>query len=63
MAGPYRAGSDVLEPLAHVGAVLYGGAAALLSVPTTVRVPSIQTHPKIEKKGVRTKRKRELVYE
>jgi len=48
MAGPYRAGSDILKPVAHVGAVLYSGAAALLSVPTTVRVPCIQTRPKID---------------
>lgn len=41
----YWARSDVLEPLAHVGAILYCGAASLLPVPTTIWVSGTQTRP------------------
>lgn len=37
--------SDVLAPLAHVGAVLDGGAAPLLAVPATVGVSGLQAEP------------------
>lgn len=35
----YWALGDVLSPLVHVGALLDGGAALLLVIPATVRVP------------------------
>lgn len=41
----YRADGDVLLPLAHVGAVLQGGASMLPEVPATVGVPGLQAHP------------------
>lgn len=41
----YRTGGDVLLPLAHVGAVLQGGAPVLPEVPPTVGVPRLQTQP------------------
>lgn len=42
---PHRAGGDVLLPLAHVGALLQGGAAALPEVPAAVGVPRLQAQP------------------
>ena len=42
---PYRALSDILAPLAHVGTVLDGGAALLLTVPATVGVSGVQAVP------------------
>lgn len=41
----YRTGGDVLLPLAHVGAVLQGGASMLPEVPAAVGVPRLQAHP------------------
>lgn len=41
----YRTDADVLLPLAHVGAVLQGGASMLPEVPATVGVPRLQAHP------------------
>lgn len=41
----YRADGDVLLPLAHVGALLQGGAAMLPEVPAAVGVPRLQAHP------------------
>lgn len=41
----YWARSDVLEPLAHIGAILNCSAASLLSVPTTIWVSGTQAHP------------------
>lgn len=41
----YRADGDVLLPLAHVGAVLQGGASMLPEVPAAVGVPRLQAHP------------------
>lgn len=41
----YRTHADVLLPLAHVGAVLQGGASVLPEVPATVGVPRLQAHP------------------
>lgn len=46
----YRTNSDVLLPLAHVGAVFQGGAPALPEVPATVRVPSLQAQPADKRK-------------
>lgn len=46
----YRTGGDVLLPLAHVGAVLQGGAPALPEVPATVGVPRLQAQPAAEEK-------------
>lgn len=39
--GSYRAFSDVLRPLVHVGALLDGGAPLLFMIPATVRVPGL----------------------
>lgn len=41
----YRTDADVLLPLAHVGAVLQGGASALPKVPAAVGIPRVQAHP------------------
>lgn len=41
----YRTDGDVLLPLAHVGAVLQGGASALPKVPAAVGIPRLQAHP------------------
>lgn len=51
----YGACGDVLEPLAHVGAVFYSGAASLLAVPATVGVPGFQTHPETDRKNIKLK--------
>lgn len=37
----YRAFSDILRPLVHVGALLDGGAPLLFMIPATVRVPGL----------------------
>jgi hypothetical protein len=42
---PYRALSDILAPLTHVGTVLDGGATLLLTVPATVGVSGVQAVP------------------
>lgn len=44
-SGSYRTHGDILPPLAHVGAVLQCGAAALPGVPAAVGVSCLQTQP------------------